>query len=434
MLTHQGYTIPLANFSLEPRKSLTLQPKTHPDYPLPSVKCFFVKKETVDIPRVYGLHHFGIPSICTQQSHPITLSFAGQLRPLQAEIADIILPYLYEHQTGIVSIFTGAGKTPLALYVSAMMKERTLILCHKTQLLKQWQDEIARFLPDAKVGVIQAEKKQVTSENDIYVGMIQTVMNMEEIPPIFGLVIIDEVHRIAAEHFSRTLFKVNSKFMLGMSATPVRKDGLTTVLNYHLGDIFVRREADKDNRKSEVHFISWKGNYDSPHYSIRINKLCKDLNRTRFIAEKLHEQMTDERKALVVTDRRNHVNTLAEVLQTYGYHVGTFMGQMKQDEIQKALECDIVVATYGVFTEGLSVEKLNTLVLASPKSDVVQLIGRIFRKKHSVTPLILDIVDSDFYGLSIKRKRNYQAQLGEHTRYIYQQSQSSLEADEDYDI
>lgn len=445
-LTQHAYEISVKDFGSGHRKTLTVKPQTHPDYPQPAFKVYKCVGDKIYLPRYYAIQHFGQPKQNHQLPHGVpqqSLEFHGTLRKYQEKDVEFIHNYLCTHFTGIACLYTGYGKTVCALKLVSMLCERTLIVCHKTQLLVQWQTEIQKFLPHARIGIIKGTQRDINDSFDITIAMIQTLANITEISPIYGLVILDEVHRVAAEHFSEILFKVNMRYMLGMSATPERKDGLTCVLKYHLGDIFIKRESDRENRTSEVRFIKWPGVYNHKHYSIRINNLCEDTQRTEFIVDQLRNVIDTckDRKILVVTDRRSHVETLAEMLRVQGISVGIFMGAMKQAELDESLKSTIVCATFGVFSEGVSIEALNTLVLASPKADVTQVIGRIFRKTHVIPPLIIDIVDAGFYGLSFKRKKCYMAQLSSDTKYIYSSGDSGVPGvpdnnteEEDYSI
>ena len=145
----------------------------------------------------------------------------------------------------MLELFCGFGKTVLALKVIAELKKKTLVIVHKSFLMDQWQERIKQFLPTARVGIIQGETID-TEDKDIVLGMLQSI-SMKEYPHSlfqeFGLTILDEVHHLSAEVFSRALFKIVTQYMLGLSATMKRKDGLTHVFKMFLGDVIYSKKS-----------------------------------------------------------------------------------------------------------------------------------------------------------------------------------------------
>ena len=124
------------------------------------------------------------------------------------------------------------GKTVIALNIISKLKTKTLVIVHKGFLVEQWIERIQQFLPKARIGKIQGQIIDI-EDKDIVIGMLQS-LSMKEYPQNmfkeFGLLIVDEVHHIAAEVFVRSLFKIITKNVLGLSATIQRKDGLSKYL------------------------------------------------------------------------------------------------------------------------------------------------------------------------------------------------------------
>ena len=140
---------------------------------------------------------------------------------------------------GLLEIDTGLGKTVIALNILTKLNVKTLIIVHKEFLMNQWIERIEEFIPTAKVGKIQGSKKDIEGK-EIVIGMLQSLSMKDydyELFNSFGLTIIDEVHHMGAEVFSQALYKVVTKYMLGLSATMDRKDGLTSVFKMFIGDI-----------------------------------------------------------------------------------------------------------------------------------------------------------------------------------------------------
>ena len=161
------------------------------------------------------------------------------MRPYQIPAVEAYLKCAKNKGCGLLELYCGAGKTVCTLKIISELRLKTIIIVHKSFLLNQWEERINEFLPGAKVGRIQGEIINI-EDKDIVIAMLQS-LSMKEYPlsifRSFGLTIIDEVHHISPEVFSRALFKVVTTHMLGLSATMKRKDGLTRVFKMFLGDI-----------------------------------------------------------------------------------------------------------------------------------------------------------------------------------------------------
>jgi len=303
---------------------------------------------------------------------------------------------------------TVVHNTIISLYFVAKLKRKTLVIVHKEFLLNQWVERIKFALPTAKIGIIQGDKYQVDA--DIVLGMLQT-LSMKNFPPDtfddFGHVIIDECHRIPSKVFSQALQKVNSKYMLGLSATPNRKDGLTKVLKWYIGDIcFSMKSHDKNVVQVERYLLESNSveEYNKEIVTFRgrvmmptmINNICTYYNRTKLIINVIVEKIkeNEERQILVLSDRKQQLEDIYIKVKEMDIEVGYYIGGMKRDSLKKSESCRVLLGTYPMANEGLDIPSLNALILASPKSDIVQSIGRIVRQKHeNVEPLIIDLVD-----------------------------------------
>ena len=272
-----------------------------------------------------------------------------------------------------------------------------------------------------------------TSKNDITIGMIQGIMRDNVTPDSFitlGLVIVDECHHIASESFSQCIPKLTSKYMLGLSATPNRKDKLMYVINWFLGPLLYTSDtSDKVDEKVQVEVYDFDPpdlSYNDVIYnqsgvmftSLMVNKVVEYLPRNKKIIEILvdlfHEK---EREILVLTDRVDHTKVLFDMLPLDIQEVACVLGRNVKSN-QRTEWCEtkrILIATYSMCKEGFDVAKLNTLVIATPRPDVDQIVGRILRTEkatRTVDPLIIDIVDPAFRRqfqerLSLYNKRKY---------------------------
>jgi superfamily II DNA or RNA helicase len=323
----------------------------------------------------------------------------------------------------VLGDFTVTHNTVMGLKIISLLHKKTLILVHKEFLMNQWIERINEFLPGARIGKIQAQVMDIENK-DIVIGMIQTLYD-KDYPgntfTSFGLTIIDEVHRIGSEQFSKTLTKIVTPYMLGISATVDRKDKLTKVLYMFIGNkIYTEARKDEDPvcvrgivyntsdpQFNEVEY-DWKGN---PKYSTMITKLCEFGPRSDFIVRVIGDLVKEnpENQIMILAHNRSLLTYLHDAIAYRKIaEVGYYVGGMKQAALQETETKQVVLATYAMAAEALDIKTLSTLVMVTPKTDIVQSVGRILRVKHE-NPIIVDIVDSHdiFQNQWTQRKRFY---------------------------
>lgn len=382
-----------------------------------SFKVYKENEQRFRVPRYYGLHHFGIP----QKTHDfqythINLKFKGNLnaKTFQDIAVEKSLKQLFEHPDngggGILSLPPGFGKTTVSLYLISQVKAKSLIIVHKEFLLNQWIERIKMFLPEASVGTIRQDKVDIEGK-DIVIGMLQSLC-MKDYPngtfDSFGFTIIDETHHICSKVFSKALSKFTTKHILGLSATPHRKDGLTKVLEWYIGPIFYSLE--RENQKTvKVDIINYNHSSYTPDNIPKnkankvsnveiITNLVKLKERNEAIIEQTIKLYKNGRNVMILSDRREHCFELQKQIDNLLNEsvCGLYMGGMKQNELNESEKKDIIIATYSLAHEGLDIPKLDSLILSTPKTDVVQACGRIMRETHGkkFDPYIIDIVDN----------------------------------------
>jgi len=247
---------------------------------------------------------------------------------------------------------------------------------------------------------------------------------MKEYPPEvfdgFGCVLYDEVHRTAAKVFSKVFHKVLTKYTIGLTATPDRKDGLTPIFEWNIGDIAYKQLTRTDTVQVRIFkYFADHEDYNSvptilsgkPNISRIINNITSYHPRNKFICEKISELASTHRRILVMSDRRNQLEVLKALLPVC-YTSGYYWGGMTPSELKQSETCEIILCTYKYAEEGLDLKDMTTLVFASPKTDVVQCVGRILRQtNHTHTPTIIDIVDdfSVFPNQAKKRMTYYKS-------------------------
>jgi superfamily II DNA or RNA helicase len=388
--------------------------------------------EHMYVPKHYGIQEFGIPK--SERDVPQTESkyweFTGALRPIQEEVVNSYL--CPEPRDGILCLQTGGGKTVCALYIASQLKVPTIVLVHNTFLRDQWIERISAFLPKARIGSVQGDKIDI-KEKDIIVAMLQSVSLKEYAPDLFkdiGLTIIDECHHIASEAFSRAVPKLTCKHMLGLSATPDRKDKLMYVINWFLGPLLYKSDtSDKVDEKVRVEYYEFEP--ENPEYneviynssgvmftSLMINKVTDYKPRNQMLIDILVDMVDElDRQILVLSDRVEHTKLLYDMLPPAIKETACVLGR-EVKSAQRTEWCStkrILIATYSMCKEGFDVATLNTLLIATPRPDVDQIVGRILRvekKGRKIHPLIIDIVDPAFRRqfqtrLSLYKSRNY---------------------------
>jgi len=452
-LGKKGYTVPksllLAADEQEIRKELYVKPILF-GAAAPETTAFPVFRENANkyyLPRFYGIKRYGIPDKSEiQDGDDIDLPFEKPLRDYQDNIIGIYMNHvtsLHNTSGGILEVPCGAGKTVMALKIISLLKKKTLILVHKEFLMNQWIERIGEFLPTAKVGKIQASIFDI-EDKDIVIGMIQTLYDKEYAAGTFdsfGLTIVDEVHRIGSEQFSRTLFKTITPYMLGISATVDRKDKLTKVLYMFIGEKIYSKQRDSEDAVC-VRGIEFKSTNDafnmveldfrgSPKYSTMITKLCEYGPRSDFIVKIIGDLLKEsENQIMVLCHNRSLLTYLYESinhkqLATVGYYVGG----MKQANLQETEEKQIVLATYAMAAEALDIKTLATLVMVTPKTDITQSVGRILRVKHE-NPIIVDIIDGhDLFQNQWTQRRRFYKKCNYRIRQIDSQKYEGMDID-----
>jgi superfamily II DNA or RNA helicase len=405
-LGNKGYTVLKKDVDVSKIKSeltATISSKQYGN----EAKVFFFR-ETIKklyLPRFYGITHLGPVPSTLSSGDDIKLSFAGSLRPVQ-EI--IVNSFFDKGANGLIEVGCGQGKTICALNIIQKQGKKTLVIVHKEFLLNQWVERINEFLPGARVGRIQGNQIDIQNK-DIVIGMLQSLSMKEydvSLFSSFGFVVIDEVHHISSEVFSNFLFRVVKPNMLGLSATMERKDGTTPFFKLFLGNVVYKQT---ECEKFDVIVKAYKYTTSDPEfnevetdmrgnvkYSTMIAKLCGYNHRTEFILNIVVNLLNDnfDQQIMIIAHNKNILKYIYDAIVHRSIaSVGYYVGGMKEVELKQSETKKIIIATYSMAAEALDIKTLTTLVMATPKTEIEQAVGRILRVKHS-TPIVVDIIDS----------------------------------------
>lgn len=431
IITSYGYSIDKSSLTgeklIEIKAALTMEPKGPPAYQKSnSFPIYAESRSRIYVPRAWGEEHFG-PADANWLPDgidlPVSLKPAGKPYDYQEKIIQTIID---KGVRGLLCVPCGKGKTFMALHIAGRMRKRFLVVVDKEFLLDQWKGEIAGALPGARVGILRMDKAQVDpAQYDITICMIQTLCQRqwpENFFSGFGLAIFDECHHLGAAHFCKALHKVQTPYMLGLSATPQREDGLTKVFEAFLGKpIYWEKQRDPDTSVvvRAVHFSNddaaytdvptdWKGEVVTARL---LTQLVSFPLRNTLIIDLLKELISDSRRyILVLSERKSHLECIEEGLVTMKASYGYYVGGMKQtDRDANAADKQVLLATYAMASDALNIKKLNCVILASPRKNVEQSTGRILRQRpeeRQLDPLIVDVVDSHGIYQGQWRKRS----------------------------
>lgn len=420
VLTTKGYAITKSSLTPlqtnELRSALTVSPKTTDRYQKTHFPIYYESKTRFYVPRHWGKKQFGEPEANIVPEGillPPTVTFRTSFPPHPFQ-EEIITTFLEKGSNGLICVPCGYGKTYMALNIAMRLRRRFLIVVDKEFLMNQWKAEIENFTERTRVGVLQSHKVQMDADQyDVTICMIQTICRREFPDGFFdqyGLTIFDECHHLGASYFSRALRTIQTAYMLGLSATPDREDGLSCVFEYHLGEAVYKNTKRAPDQEAVVKAL-WFHSDDPAYYEVPVNwrgetvtatllnqvAACEARNQ-RIFRILCEYAAIPTRFLLILSDRIAQLEWFEKALAATSYVHGYYIGGMKQSVLDhNASTCQILLATYQMASEAFSVKKLNTVFLATPRKHVEQSTGRIFRQRveeRAVPPHIIDVIDS----------------------------------------
>lgn len=365
--------------------------------------------------------------------------------------------------------FQVTHNTYCALYMASKLRVKTMVVCHTTSLMNQWAERIAQFMPTARIGIVQQSVAQV-ADVDIIIASLKTlaIKNFEKgFFDDVGFVVWDEVHLMCTNTFSQAFPKCSSKYSLGLSATPYRKDRCDVIFQYFIGPVLYNMKREKNseiiaqcitllipedeiqikyNYRGKVMYTSSLSNvlYNDKR-SDRIVEMIVDhamkgrkililgeyIKHLKDLMKRLIKRETEERAKIVkcrIEEALKGLNmviplaaaplevkhmilkSLEDSFEEYIFTYGLYLGEMNIEQRSISEGKDVILGTYKLASVGMDVPHLNTLIMASPRKEIEQSVGRIMRKEDGeIKPLIIDIIDNHgmFKNQSRTRKKFY---------------------------
>jgi superfamily II DNA or RNA helicase len=397
------------------KNDLTVIPEnTFGNFQITPIKVFIESKDILTIPTLYKSGPLVFP-----QKNYVRLEDTIILRDSQINCYNkCILEFDKEYGGGIISLNTGQGKTVISIKLIAYSGLKTIIIVNKIELMDQWIREINTFIPNVKVGIIQG-KFFAAKDCDIVIAMLQTVSTRESLITEnfkdFSLAIYDEVHNVSTNVFSKALFKLRPRYTFGLTATLHRKDGMEKIIKWFIGEVLHSDLINTPKQTTEIRIYKYSGKSSveyllkdgTPSVSKMLTNIAEDTTRNKLLLRIITD--LKNRMILIVSDRISQLKFLHKNL----IGSGLMIGGMTATDKTKSKECRIILGTYQIVSEGFNLPKLNTLLFATPRSNVTQCIGRIYRKTHDVIPIIIDIVDefSLFKTQQYKRRNIYKKNI-----------------------
>ena len=365
----------------------------------------------------------------------LDVQFQGALRGEQQQAADALL----QHETGVLAASTAFGKTVVAAYMIAQRQVNTLIVVHRRQLLDQWVQALSQFfgLSPKDIGQFGGGKHKLNGQIDV--AMIQSLSQKGVVSDIvgnYGYLIVDECHHISAVSFEQVVRQSKAKYLTGLSATVTRKDGHQPIIFMQCGPVRykVNDRDQADKRPFDHKVIVRPTSFQLPHHLQNIaaqsiqevyTSLEKDDERNQMIVEDVVAAVQANRFPVLLTERREHLETLAELLAKRVAHVFVMKGGMSKKQRQQlkdqianlpADQSRVILATGRYLGEGFDDERLDTLFLTLPVSwrgTLTQYAGRLHRLNAAKKEVIIyDYVDFEVPVLARmhgKRRASYKA-------------------------
>ena len=359
-----------------------------------SVYAFLIEKYKIHFPFYYAYNILKIQRPERKTFNQMCLKFNGELRSIQKEVKKESVKYLNKTGACIIAMATGYGKTATSINISISIRLPVLVIISRLVLFDQWEYAIKKFCPDARVKKLYTKTK--FEEADFYIiNAINVCKKGREFYKNIGTVIVDEVHLIATKKLSESLLYVSPRYLLGLSATPTRPDGMEPLLHIYFGPNIIYRKL---NRKHIVYKIETgitpqvkKNHIGNLDWNNILTSLAKNSQRNDLIINIVKKY--SERNFLILCKRVDHVTDLMSKCVENNVDCTSLVGMKKYFNT----ESRVLIATCQKAGVGFDHPSLNSLIIAADlKEYFIQYLGRIFRtpEGEDKIPMVFDLVDN----------------------------------------
>lgn len=349
--------------------------------------------DNIYIPFGYTMkHNLGIRPIFPKYN----IEFKGTLRDNQISIKNELFNQIQKKGSSIISAYPGCGKTCIAIYTAKNLRVKTMIIVNRIVLIQQWKQSIIKFCGDKDLVQIVTGKTKKLNENSFF--YIMNAQNVSKHPISFyktiGFLCIDECHLIMAEQLSKCMLHVCPRYVIGLSATPYRKDGLNQLIDLYFGNHKIHRDLNREHKVYKVITQFTPKEVKSPftgkiNWGSILDQQANDISRNNLILSILKKYK--ERNFLVLCKRIKQGEYLIEQLKEMGESVTSLLGKQQTFDVSSR----ILIGTASKAGVGFDHPKLDALLLAGDiKSYFIQYLGRVLRTPN-VVPIIFDLVDNN---------------------------------------
>lgn len=357
-----------------------------------------IESDDIFLPFAYGVS-IGLPRPPRTNYSLITVKFKGSLRPEQQKVKNEAIPVLSKTGSIILSMYCGFGKTITCLSTACTIGMTGLIIANKLCLLKQWKNAIKEFCPDARIQILSPGDKMI--EADFYIVNAINVQKGCEAPgknkwdfSKIGCLMIDEVHLIMAEVLSKSLTFIQPRYLIGLSATPYRSDGLDNLLNFYFGTYKIERKLFRPHLVYEVNtgFSPTVENSKTGriNWGLVLESQAMDENRNKIILD-IVERFKD-RVFLIMVKRVEQGKYLLCKLRENGQSVTSLLGSERKYDKQAR----VLIGTTQKIGTGFDHPRIDALILGGDVEEYfIQFLGRACRTQE-VRPIVFDLVDKNY--------------------------------------
>ena len=351
--------------------------------------------ESVVIPFAYAANELKRPRRKRCEVEANTSSFVGELRDEQIIVRDEAIKTLNKKGSVIMSMYCGFGKTITAINLACKIGMKTLIVVNKLVLMTQWEESINRFCPDGQVKKVTTKTKAKAVEGCDF--LIVNAINVPKMGAEFfgnvGVVIVDEAHLIMAETVSKCMRYVSPRYVIGLTATPYRPDGLDILLEFYFGKHKIIRELYREHLVYKVNtgFVPTIELTEAGklNWGVVLDSQSKDPERNELIVDIIRK--FKDRNFLVLVKRVEQGELLERMLLERGEDVTSLVGSRQTFEVSSR----ILIGTCSKVGTGFDHPRLDTLLLAADVEEYfIQYLGRCMRTRDGI-PIVFDLVDDN---------------------------------------